>query len=69
MSLPKSHQELYDTIIDAARRHGENDEPDHEVGDLQQAVETLLRRVPPSRLDDVRRELSETLTDWPQEAS
>jgi hypothetical protein len=33
-------------ILDAARRHGQESEPDHEVGDLLEVLRALWPRVP-----------------------
>ena len=35
---PSSSDELLAIVVDAARRHGEESDPDHEVGDLQDFV-------------------------------
>jgi hypothetical protein len=50
-----SRTELRDLIWDRAQQHGEDSEPDHEVGDLQAAVEILLSLVPRSKLDTIPR--------------
>ncbi len=34
-----------DLVLDAAMQHGLDSEPDHEVGDLQQAFELSFRRL------------------------
>lgn len=31
-------EEMYQAIVDAAEAHGQADDPDHEVGDLQDAL-------------------------------
>ena len=36
--LPKTRNEIYQAILDAARQHGQDDDPDHEVGDLQETL-------------------------------
>jgi hypothetical protein len=33
---------LYNAIIDQAKQHGEDSEPDHEVGDLQDSLSACL---------------------------
>lgn len=39
-----------EAIIAAARRHGEDSEPDHEVGDLQQALGAMIANMAPKEL-------------------
>jgi len=51
------HDDL-ERILDAARRHGEQSEPDHEAGDLQEVLRTVWPHVPLP----VRREILKT---WP----
>jgi hypothetical protein len=34
--------ELYEKVIASAKQHGEDSEPDHEVGDLQQALQAAI---------------------------
>ena len=42
---------LYEEITKAARQHGEDSEPDHEVGDLQQALQQSLEVMTPEQLE------------------
>lgn len=37
-----------DTAIDAAKMHGEEDDPDMEVGDLLELIEALYKHAPES---------------------
>ena len=36
--MPTEQHDLFDEVLESARRHGEDSEPDHEVGDLQDAL-------------------------------
>lgn len=53
-------------VLDAARRHGDESEPDHEVGDLLELLRALWPRVPESvRRDFMSSELVlDLLRDW-----
>lgn len=44
---------LYNAIIAGAEQHGTDSEPEHEIGDLQEAVAVLLGLIPDDRLRDV----------------
>jgi len=59
--------------IDAARAHGENSDPDHEVGDLQTFLRVMWPLLPPEKrlvfaLDvDVHNTLDGTSVDYQSE--
>ena len=56
-------------IFDSAQLHGQNDDPDHEVGDLQDALRIAWELLDESgRSDLVRRFVDEVATDLPSEA-
>lgn len=40
--MTDNQEALYNEIVDHALKHGEDDDPDHEVGDLQQALRAAL---------------------------
>lgn len=46
-------------VLDAAQRHGEQSEPDHEVGDLQEIVRALWAMLSPEQ-----RDAAWTTEDW-----
>jgi hypothetical protein len=57
---------LYEDILDAAKEHGEQSNPDMEAGDLQEAVEALIHFLPFERIDGVRRKLEDNLS-WKED--
>jgi predicted nucleic acid-binding Zn-ribbon protein len=50
---------LYDKIINSAQRHGEESEPDHEVGDLQQALQAALDIMTETQRNSLEKHLTE----------
>jgi hypothetical protein len=64
-----ARDELYIRICERARRHGEDSDPDHEVGDLQDALDVLLSLVPNERLAEIPRLLARReLEGWEESA-
>jgi hypothetical protein len=59
MKPPITATSLYNTIIKAAKEHGEDSEPDHEVGDLQDCLGEALKRMAPAQLEALQTELKE----------
>ena len=51
-------------LLDAARRHGERSDPEHEVGDLQDLLHACWRRLSPKDRLEVFKESWELLHDW-----
>ena len=52
MSQPPSDTTDVETYIAAARTHGEDSEPDHEVGDLQDFLRVAFRLMTPTQRSD-----------------
>jgi len=52
---------LYEQIVEAARIHGEESEPDHEVGDLQEALYAALALMTNEQRGHLSRGLKEQL--------
>jgi hypothetical protein len=64
-----SDDELLQAIFQSAKEHGENSDPDHEVGDLQDIVSHLWQRADPeARYQIVRGALEDGWCDGPIEA-
>lgn len=63
-----SRNELFAQICERARRHGEESEPDHEIGDLQDALDVLLSLVPDEKLAEIPRRLADRdMEGWEEE--
>lgn len=60
--------QLFHGLIEAAKTHGQESEPDHEVGDLQDALSEIIELVPDKTLlkliKDERSECVELLSTW-----
>lgn len=52
---------LRDELLDAARRHGEEGEPEHEVGDLEEVVLACWKRLSPAQQVEVHAEI---MAEW-----
>ena len=66
-SGPTDSPELVEDIIQAAESHGRENEPDHEVGDLQDALRLAWARLSPQARRDIHKELAGTVLDtWLQ---
>lgn len=50
-------ERMVEDILEAALKHGMDDDPDHEVGDLQDAVRVLASYVDPKNFLSVLRSL------------
>ena len=61
-------KQLWLDIVNAASQHGEESEPEMEVGDLQQALSIALRCVPTEKLDQLRNDLGE-IFEWASQSS
>lgn len=46
-----SEDEQLESVIDAAKRHGEDSEPDHEVGDLQDCLRAACEQMFPDQFE------------------
>jgi hypothetical protein len=62
-----SRDEIYQQMIDRAQRHGEESEPDHEIGDLQQAFQIALRFVSDADLAKLQHHLDVEIEFAPDE--
>lgn len=51
-------------LLDAARRHGERSDPEHEVGDLQDLLTACWKRLAPRDRLGVVKESWELLHNW-----
>ena len=60
MSAP-AEDSLRDELLEAARRHGAESEPDHEVGDLEEIVFACWARLTPAQRAEVHTEI---MTEW-----
>jgi hypothetical protein len=68
-SLPDAKQEIFELICDGARTHAEeSDEPDHEVGDLRDALFQAIKFIPAEKLR-VFHAAVEDITCWAEEAA
>lgn len=52
---------LRDELLGAARRHGEESEPEHEVGDLEEIVFACWARLTPAQRAEVHAEI---MAEW-----
>ena len=66
MAKPKQppSPEPLERLIDAARRHGELSEPDHEIGDLQAILRACWQRLTPAQAREIFDEHQDLITDW-----
>jgi hypothetical protein len=63
MSESNLRDRLYQQICERALEHGRDSEPEHEVGDLQEAVAVLLELVPEESLSKLPQMLAERDVD------
>lgn len=56
-------------LIDAARAHGEQSEPDHEIGDLQEILLSCWEVMTPEQRSRVYKEHADKVEDWVPEDS
>lgn len=52
VEMPDPTADLVEKIVHAAERHGLESEPDHEVGDLQDALREAWKRMTPEARSD-----------------
>lgn len=58
-------EKLLEDILQAAKQHGEESEPDHEVGDLQDALRLAWAKLPIEAQREVHKELADgTIYTW-----
>lgn len=62
--MDKYKEDLYEKIINAAQRHGEESEPDHEVGDLQDALRISIEQMFPDQVERLEKEWKEDHEEW-----
>jgi hypothetical protein len=53
-----------EVLLDAAERHGEQSEPEHEAGDLQAIVRSCWALLTPEQRAQVLAEHEELIADW-----
>lgn len=58
------NETLFQRIADAAKRHGEESEPEHEAGDLLEALRAALALMTSEQLHELENDLEETLEEW-----
>jgi hypothetical protein len=58
-----TRKSLYDKISEAATQHGMDDDPDHEVGDLQDALRDALSLMTPAQLKQLEAMSAERIAD------
>lgn len=57
--MDNKHQRVYEAIIASAEQHGADSDPDHEVGDLQDALWEAIARLSPLDLKEFDEEMSQ----------
>jgi len=62
--MDKYKEDLYEKITNAAKRHGEESEPDHEVGDLQDALRISIEQMFPDQVERLEKEWVEDHEEW-----
>lgn len=63
MPRKKKHT-LIDSLVTAAATHGQESDPDHEVGDLQLILYSCWRRLTPAQQREVYAEHKQLVDDW-----
>lgn len=61
MALNEKALSFYKKIIKSAENHGQNSEPDHEIGDLQDALSTCMELLTEKQLAEFIEEHQENL--------
>ena len=70
MIQDNSNRESVFALLDCARLHGENSEPDHEVGDLQDLLVACWLVMSPEHAPLALRDRQvQNVLDWPDYAS
>lgn len=59
---------LLEELLAAAKAHGDESEPDHEVGDLQGLLASCWERLTPEQQREVYGEHQELIAEWPPPA-
>jgi rRNA maturation endonuclease Nob1 len=55
----------YEEVTDAAQKHGSESEPDHEVGDLQDALRVALNLLTPEQVEMFKQDYSvQQVLEW-----
>lgn len=57
-------QKQLDTLLAAAQAHGEESDPDHEVGDLQDMLAATWELLSQNARDDVYDDFMELIDEW-----
>lgn len=57
-------KDLLDRLLSAARAHGDESEPAHEVGDLQEILRSSWKRLTPEQRQEVYAEHQDIVADW-----
>jgi hypothetical protein len=60
--MDKYKEDLYEKIIEAAQQHGRDSEPDHEVGDLQDALRISIDQMFPDQVERLENEWNKSHT-------
>jgi hypothetical protein len=58
--MDKYKENLYAKITEAAQLHGQDSEPEHEVGDLQDALRISIDQMFPDQVERLEKEWDET---------
>lgn len=55
---------MLEKLLAAAKTHGEQSEPDHEVGDLQALLASCWERLTPAAQQEIYEEHGEMVAEW-----
>jgi len=61
--MDKYKEDLYEEITEAALQHGRDSEPDHEVGDLQDALRMSIDQMFPDQVERLKNEWNKSHTE------
>lgn len=64
MSRPTYSKDFVETVILAAEEHGKQSEPDHEIGDLQEALRVCWRLMTTRQREEAADLLHEQTETW-----
>lgn len=64
MKPPRWSKDFAETVILAAEEHGKQSEPDHEVGDLQEALRVCWRLMTTRQREEAADVLHEQVEEW-----
>lgn len=62
--MPKHPDRMCNELLDAARQHGLQSEPDHECGDLQDIVRKCFETMTPDQCEKIYTEFARLRDDW-----